>query len=86
MSKGERFDLLLVQVKDSAVCAVVPFGKAQVGDLVTCEDGIGEVISKIEWLEKDGNVVNFVKEIISVHEAVTVYHRGYAKEVEQDGN
>ena len=83
---SDRFDLLLVQVKASVVCAIVPFSKAKVGDLVTCEDGIGQVINKIEWLEKDGKFVQFVQEIIPVYEAIAVYNRGYVKGEETDGN
>lgn len=80
----ERFDLLLVQVKSSVVCALVPFGKADVGDLVTCDDGIGMVIKKVDWVDKDGEFVQFVQEIIPVYEAFAVYNLGYVKGEEND--
>jgi hypothetical protein len=83
---SDRFDLLLVQIKSSVVCALVPFNRAEVGDLVTCDDGIGMVIKKVDFLEKDGEFVQFVQEIIPVYEAVSVYNRGYVKGEEKNGN
>ena len=84
MSNNDRFDLLLVQTKESVLCAVAPYSEAKVGDLVTCDGGMGEVIKKISWMSMDNEVVKFVEEIIPVYEAECVYNRGYVKEVEQD--
>lgn len=84
MSNTDRFDLLLVQTKASVLCAVAPYNEANVGDLVTCDGGMGEVIKKISWMSMDNEVVKFVEEIIPVYEAECVYNRGYVKEVEQD--
>lgn len=86
MSNNERFDLLLVQTKDSVLCASAPYGEAKIGDLVTCDGGMGEVIKKISWISMDNEVVKFVEEIIPVYEAVIVYNRGYVKEGVSDGN
>ena len=86
MSDTDRFDLLLVQTKDSVLCAYAPHGKANIGDLVTCDGGMGEVIKKISWMSMDNEVVKFVEELIEVYEVGTVYTRGYVKEGESDGN
>lgn len=80
MSKIDRFDLLLVQTKDLVLCAYAPYNEAKIGDLVTCDGGMGEVIKKISWMSMDNEVVKFVEEIIPVYEAETVYNRGYVKE------
>ena len=84
MSNTDRFDLLLLQTKDSVLCVSAPYGEAKMGDLVTCDGGMGEVINKISWMSMDNEVVKFVKELIQVYEAVTVYNRGYMKEAEQN--
>lgn len=82
MSKIDRFDILLLQTKDSVLCASAPYGEANIGDLVTCDGGMGEVINKISWMSMDNEVVKFVEELIPVYEAETVYNRGYVKEDE----
>ena len=82
MVKNDRFDLLLVQTKDSVLCAYAPYGEACIGDLITCDGGMGEVIKKISWMTMDNEVVKFVEELIDVYEVSTVYNRGYAKEDE----
>ena len=84
MSNNDRIDLLLVQTKESVLCAVAPYGEAKVGDLITCDGGMGEVINKICWVSTDSEIVKFVEEIIPVYEAEVVYNRGYVKEGESD--
>ncbi len=82
MSNTDRFDILLVQTKDSVLCAYAPYGEANIGDLITCDGGMGEVIKKISWMSMDNEVVKFVEELIEVYEVGTVYNRGYVKEGE----
>ena len=84
MGNNDRFDLLLVQTRESVLCAAAPFGEAKIGDLVTCDGGMGEVINKISWIPMDSEVVKFVEEIIPVYEAECVYNRGFVKEAKQD--
>lgn len=82
MSNTDRFDLLLVQTKDSVLCAYAPCGEACIGDLITCDGGMGEVIKKITWMTMENEVVKFVEELIEVYEVTCVYNRGYVKEDE----
>ena len=84
MSNTDRFDLLLVQTKDSVLCAYAPCGEAIIGDLITCDGGMGEVIKKISWMIMGNDVVKFVEELIEVYEVETVYNRGYVKEDKTD--
>ena len=84
MSNNERFDLLLVQSKETVLCVLAPYSKADIGDLVTCDAGMGEVIRKISWMSMDNEVIKFVEELTDVYDVEIVYNRGYVKEVEQN--
>lgn len=77
-------DLLLVQrmSDDLRMAATVPFGEAQVDDIVNVDGELCLVLDKIPILDTDDQIIAFVKKIyepVTIGSVYAVFHLSWSK-------